>query len=212
MHIKTFIFNPLRVNTYLIYDDNKNGIVIDPGMMSFEEQKEFKQHIDAHKIKLTKVLFTHGHFDHIAGSAWIKQISALSPTGHAADNFLIDAAGTHAAVFGLNIVPPAPLGKEIEHNDTLFSGDITLHCRLVPGHSPGSIAFVDHASKSIFSGDTLFLESIGRTDLPGGDYDVLIQSIQEQLISLPPDYTLYPGHGPASSVGNEMAHNPFLNG
>ncbi len=210
MHVKTFIFNPFQVNTYLIYDDNNTGLVIDPGMMHTEEQNEFKTYIETHGIKLNKVLLTHGHIDHIAGTAWIKKEYGLSPTADAADNFLINAAEMHAEAFCIQIDTPASVKNKLKHGDTIEVGNIKLQCRLVPGHSPGSTAFVDHESKSIFSGDALFAGSIGRTDLPGGDYDTLIHSIQEQLISLPPDYTIYPGHGPKSSVQHEKANNPFV--
>ncbi|MEA3449311.1 MAG: MBL fold metallo-hydrolase [Bacteroidota bacterium] len=210
MHIKTFVFNSFQVNTYLLYDDNKAGIVIDPAMMFPEEHHEFKTYLETHGIKLKKALFTHGHIDHIAGAAWVKKEFGLSPTAHAADNALINAAEMHAEAFGIKIDPPADVKYKLEHGDVIQSGDITLHCRLVPGHSPGSIAFIEKETKSIFTGDALFAGSIGRTDLPGGDYDTLIHSIQEQLMSLPSDYTIHPGHGPKSTIQNEKTGNPYL--
>ncbi len=212
MQIKTFVFNPFQVNTYLIYDNKKKAILIDPAMMSSVERYEFKEYVEKHQIKLNKVLFTHGHIDHIAGSAWIKKEFGLSPAAHPADDFLINTAEAHAQSFGIEIEHPAAVSKKIEHGDTIQSSNITLHCRLVPGHSRGSIAFLNNESRSVFNGDTLFAGSIGRTDLPGGNYDELIHSIKEQLMSLTPDFTLYPGHGPKSSIANEMADNPFIQG
>ncbi|MGM0649433.1 MAG: MBL fold metallo-hydrolase [Bacteroidota bacterium] len=210
MQIKIFDFNPFHVNTYLLYGDDNEAVVIDPAMMNEEERNVFKGFITGHNLNLKRVLLTHGHIDHVAGTGWIQREYGILPEVHPADKFLIDDAELHAQAFGLEIDPPATPGKNLNAGDEICTGSITLQCRQVPGHSPGSLVFIHKKSKSVFSGDTLFLGSIGRTDLPGGSYDKLIQAIKDQLISLPHDYTLYPGHGPKSSIGAEALSNPFV--
>ncbi len=210
MHIKRFVFNPFQVNTYLLSDNDGNALVIDPAMMDEHENTQFTSWLKEHKLQLNRMLLTHGHVDHISGTAFLKSQFEIPAEGHNADAFLLASAESHARSFGLETIPPAPLEKNVTDGQKISCGTIELEARHVPGHSPGSLAFIHHESKSVFCGDALFAGSIGRTDLPQGDYDQLIASIKTTLLSLADEYTVYPGHGPESSIGAEKMTNPFL--
>ncbi|MFW5767728.1 MAG: MBL fold metallo-hydrolase [Bacteroidota bacterium] len=210
MLIKMFTFNPFQVNTCILSDQSGNAIVIDPAMMDSSEQEEFRNFVESNNLQLKAMLFTHGHVDHIAGSAWVEREFGISPQGHRDDIPLLQTAEAHARSFGLEIEKPAELKHFLSHGDSLRTGNINLEIRHVPGHSPGGLAFIVHDEKIVFCGDSLFAGSIGRTDLPGGNYDQLILSVREQLLSLPDEYQLISGHGPASSIGHEAKNNPFF--
>lgn len=210
MQIKRFVFNPFQVNSYLLFDETKEAILIDAAMIDSQEENSFSDFVSKNNLDLKALLNTHGHMDHIAGTNWIKQEYNISPQGHESDDILISSAEEHAKSFRLNITKPENIKQHLTENSTIFFGKQKLEIRHIPGHSLGGLAFIHHESKSIFCGDSLFQNSIGRTDLPGGNYEELISAIKEQLLTLPNDYTLYPGHGPESNIGYEKSNNPFL--
>ncbi len=210
MQIKRFVFNPFQVNTYVLYDETKEAIIIDAAMMTASEQSTFKQFIEENKLKIKGLYNTHGHMDHIAGSAWIKREYAIQPSGHKADDTLIETALSHAAVYGIEMEKPEAVSNYIDENNLLQFGNQRLKIKHIPGHSPGGLAFIHHTQKIAFTGDSLFASSIGRTDFPGGNMSQLISAIQEKLLSLDGEYTIYPGHGHESTIQEEIENNPYL--
>ncbi|MDR2848836.1 MAG: MBL fold metallo-hydrolase [Bacteroidales bacterium] len=211
MRIDHFTFNPYEVNTYLLSDKEGNCIIIDPACCSPEEQADLKRHIEQNGLKPLWLINTHGHFDHVIGNAFVHNIWKPTVAAHRDDLFLIQNAYRQGEIFGFAVEPPPTPDKFFEAGDELTLNDINIKILHIPGHSPGSIVLYLPAAKKIFAGDVLFNGSIGRSDLPGGDYDVLIDGITRQLLTLPPETIVYPGHGEQTSIGQEMIHNPFLN-
>jgi hydroxyacylglutathione hydrolase len=210
MQIKRFIFNPFQVNAYLLYDETREAILIDAAMMSTQEKQIFTQFIEDKQLILKGLYNTHGHMDHIAGTAWIKHKYMLNPQGHQADNMLVETALQHAKIYGIEMEAPEPVREYIDKGHFIRFGNQELEVRHVPGHSPGGLAFVHHKNKLIFSGDSLFQLSVGRTDLPGGNMEQLIQSIHTEILSLDGIYKIYPGHGPETTIETESKENPYL--
>ncbi len=210
MQIKRFVFNPFQVNSYLLYDETHEAILIDAAMMSDNEKRIFTQFIEDKRLILIGLYNTHGHMDHIAGTAWIKQKYMLNPQGHQADNMLVETALSHAKLYGIEMETPEPLREYIDKGHIIRFGNQELEVRHVPGHSPGGLAFIHHKNKLVFSGDSLFQSSVGRADLPGGNMEQLIQSIHTELLSLDENYTVYPGHGPETTIKIENKENPYL--
>jgi hydroxyacylglutathione hydrolase len=212
MKIKIFTVNPFQINCYLYYDeDTGEGIIIDPGAYDKYEEDEISNFVEYKKIKIKYIINTHGHIDHILGNKFAKEAFKCPVLIHRDDLFLIEDAKPHGLVFGINIdsvpVPDDFITEElkIKINRTEIN---FIH---TPGHTPGGVCVVDHANKIIFSGDTIFLESIGRTDLPGGNIDILLDSIKNKLFAkCGDDYTLYPGHMEETTIGQEKKYNSFL--
>lgn len=210
MQIKRFVFNPFQVNTYVLYDETKEAIIIDAAMMTPNEQAMFKQFIDKQQLIIKGLYNTHGHMDHVAGTAWVKREFAIQPSGHKADDTLIETALSHAAVYGIEMEKPEAVSNYIDENNLIQFGNQELEIKHIPGHSPGGLAFIHHSQRIALTGDSLFASSIGRTDLPGGNMSQLISAIQEKLLTLNGEYTIYPGHGPESSIQEEIQNNPYL--
>lgn len=212
MQIAIFQFSLFGINTYLVFDpETKECAVVDPGMSSPEEEKALENFIAEKGLRLTQVINTHLHIDHVAGIPFLQKKYGVPVLAHEGDKDLGEGMQLQAKMFGLNL----PLG-EIEISQYIKAGDKIkigkgeLDVIFVPGHSKGSIALYDPEGKFLISGDALFKGSIGRTDLPGGNYKELIDSISSELISLPDDTVVLPGHGPASTIGEEKRSNPFL--
>ena len=212
IEIKKFIVNLFQENTYLLYDETKEAIVFDAGFQSEEEQLNFKTFLLENELKLVGAYNTHSHIDHVLGNQFILEEFGLQAKGHKADEFLIEGALAHAAGYGMQVEQPPMLGGYITDKDVIKFGKSELTILHVPGHSPGSLAFYNETQKIVFVGDVLFADSIGRTDLPQGDYDVLITSIFTKLLTMPDDTTVFSGHGPETSIGVERRSNPFLMG
>ncbi len=193
-------------NCYLVFDpDAPETVLIDPG----EEAERFLAAAAEARRRISAIWLTHAHLDHVLGVARIQEATGAPISLHPEDRELYDEVPEQAALFGLEASrPPAPQ-RELAHGQRLALGGTSLEVRHVPGHSPGHVCFV--APGMVFCGDVVFAGSIGRTDLPGGDYATLIAGIQRELLSLPDATVLYPGHGPATTVGRERASNPFLN-
>ncbi len=194
-------------NGFIVADDTgRDAVVIDPG----EEGGAFLDAIASGGLTPRAVWLTHAHLDHIQGVATVVERTGVPVYLHPADRELYDAAVTQGAWFGIQVSPPPPPQHELRAGDSLAVGPYRFTVRHVPGHSPGSVAFVGHGLA--FVGDALFAGSVGRVDLPGGDGATLLESIRGELMTLPDDTIVYSGHGPETTVGRERSSNPFLTG
>ncbi len=210
IEIKTFIHNPFHENTYLLWDETKAAVLIDPGAYSDVEKNEVVQFIMDNHLQPEKMICTHGHVDHILGSSYFGDLFSLSLEYHPEEKHLIDHAADFAASYGFDFNQMPFLAPILMDRGTIRFGKSSLDVIHVPGHSAGSVAFYSEKDKILISGDVLFKQTIGRTDLPGGDYDVLMHSITQKLLSLPADTKVYPGHGPSTSIAEEMEQNDFI--
>lgn len=212
MKIKTFTVNPFQMNSYVYYCEKTNeGIIIDPGYYTKYEQDELLNFINTNSIRIKCILNTHGHIDHILGNGFAVDNFAVPSYIHKDDLFLYERGMEQAVLYGFQI-PPLPMLKDfIDDNLLLEIGSNKLNFVHTPGHSPGGVCIIDHLEQVVFCGDVVFQSSIGRTDLPGGDYDTLISSIKDKLfVKCNDDYTLYPGHMDNTTVGTEKKTNPYL--
>lgn len=208
MEIKFFQVNPVYENTYVLHDESQRAIVIDCGCLSSTENECFQQYIAAKNLTIERVLNTHLHFDHAMGNHMLAQTYGVLPEAHKNDEFLGDHIVDLAAYFGIfEGVQPQPLGGYLNDGDIISVGKMELHVLHTPGHSPGSVCFYEPNEKVLFSGDTLFRCGMGRTDLQGGNYQALIDSITKKLLPLPDETAVYCGHGLPTTIGLER-ENP----
>lgn len=211
LYIQSFVFNDFQENTYVIYNDEKQCWIVDPGMYETAELHLFFSYIEENELVPQAIINTHAHLDHIFGVAALVDKYNIPFGIHKKDLPILQGAAGSAMLFGFDF-KSAPQPTFYIDDDSYFDlGDDKLEIRLVPGHSPGSIAFYYSAGKWVVVGDALFQGSIGRTDLPGGNHNELISSIKSRLLTLPDDTTVYSGHGSPTSIGEEKRHNPFLN-
>lgn len=212
MQVAIFQFSLFGINTYLVFDpDKKECAVIDPGMSTPEEEKAIEDFIAEKGLTLTNIINTHLHIDHVAGIPFLRKKFGAPVLAHEGDKFLGDGISDQARMFGLDMpLENIEISEYLKAGDVIKIGDGKLEVIEVPGHSKGSIALYDPDGHFLISGDALFKGSIGRTDLPGGNYKELIGSIEDNLLSLPEDTVVLPGHGPASTIGEEKKSNPFL--
>jgi hydroxyacylglutathione hydrolase len=208
--IEKFVVNPLQENTFLLFDETGECILIDPGFHFKQEHDEIREFIEDHHLKPVMIANTHAHFDHIMGVEFIRREYGIPFRIHPDDKFWIDRAIDQARMFGFEMEPVGPPDSCFTDGDTLSFGHTILRILHVPGHSPGHVVFFSGSDKILIAGDVLFYGSIGRTDLPGGDYHTLISGIKSKLFLLPEDTKVYCGHGPETSLGFEMSSNPFL--
>lgn len=208
--IQEFVFNPFQENTYILFDDSKECIIIDPGSSTNQEQESLKSFLKGRGLNLVKMVFTHGHLDHVCGAAFIHDEFALSPQCHALDKELLEQVVAQGRSYGFELQAPPVPDRFLEEGDKISFGNSSLNVLHTPGHSRGHIVLHNEAQKFLIAGDVLFQGSIGRTDLPGGDYDTLIRSIQSKILSLADETIVYSGHGPSTTVGNEKLYNPYL--
>ena len=209
--ITAFCFNPFQENTYIIsHPHTKDCWIIDPGCYTLQEQKRLFEYIDQSGLKPVKLLNTHCHLDHIYGNKAVADKYGLTLGIHEKEIPVLQAAPMAARMFGAKIPEALEPGYFLKPGDTLTLGDADFEILFTPGHSPGSICFVNREENYAIVGDVLFQGSIGRTDLPGGNYDTLIKSIRTQLYVLADETEIYNGHGPHTTVGDEKKHNPFV--
>lgn len=208
MEIKRIVFNPLRENTYLVWDHTKECIIIDAGNMVNGENRILAEMIDSRGLKPVMAVNTHGHFDHTGGVKFVCEEYGAKFACSSKDDFLMSREPS--TMYGLKCNPVPEIDIDLDKCDELKFGDTTLRVIKTPGHTPGHVSLYDTETKSLFTGDTLFRESIGRTDLPGGDYSWIMRSILEQLVPLGDDVTIYPGHEGESTIGHEVLYNPFI--
>ncbi len=210
LYLKTFTFNPFQENTYLIYDDELTAYIIDPGNSNASEDAQLKNFVKEKNLQLKRLLLTHGHIDHILGNKFIYDTYGLLPEVHRDDLFFIERMEQTAAMYGLNCEASPLPEKFIHEGDQIVLGDYKFQCIHTPGHSPGSISFYNKENKLLIGGDVLFNGSIGRSDLPGGDHELLITTIKQKLFALEDSVRVYCGHGPSTTIGVEKQTNPFL--
>lgn len=206
MKIERFVFNPFEVNTYLIYDDSSNAVLIDPGFSNEREFHFFTNFLEEKKLKISRVLNTHLHIDHCVGNTFIERHFGLLSEASEKDLFLLERAKNQAILFGFPFSGELPLlGAYLNEGDCISVGSFSLRVLEVPGHSPGGLSFFEEKERVLFSGDTLFEGTRGRSDLPGGSDDELLQSIREKLLTLPQDTCVLSGHGEKTTIGRERA-------
>lgn len=213
LDIHTFEMNPFGVNTYIVYDpDSRQAALIDPGMLNDAERTRVDTFITDHHLNLTRMINTHLHIDHVVGASWAADRYGVPVSASSADAFLGEQLQAQATAFHMPVsdAPSLAVSHTLNDGDVIPLGNDKLIVFEVPGHSPGSLAFYSPSSHFVITGDALFRNSIGRTDLPGGNGRQLIDSIRTKLLTLPDDTTVYPGHGPATTIGEEKRSNPYL--
>jgi hydroxyacylglutathione hydrolase len=210
IHLKRFTFNAFGENTYVLYDETGECVIIDPGCYDRAEQQELSRFISDNKLKVTLLLNTHGHIDHVLGNAFVKRTYQVPLLIHQTDEATLRSVQTYAPAYGFVQYESTEADQYLSEGDTVTFGRSELEVLFVPGHAPGHLAFYNQSQKLCIGGDVLFQGSIGRTDLPGGDFATLIRSIQTKLFPLGDEVTVYPGHGEPTTIGEEKKHNPFL--
>lgn len=211
VRVKIFTFNLFDENTFVLWDDEtKEAAVVDPGISSIEEQKTFTDFMTNQKLNIKFLINTHCHIDHILGCKFVKE--KFNPVYYVPekDLVLLENAQKQAQMFDIVFEEPPKPDKLISEETELFLGNSKINFLFTPGHTPGEFCLYLEKEKICITGDVLFKEGIGRTDLFGGDYDTLIHSIENKILSLPDDVKIYPGHGEVSTIGYEKQYNPFL--
>lgn len=205
-----FTFNAFQENTYIIHDDTGECIIIDPGCSTAQEQAQLSGYIRSNDLEPVRLINTHCHIDHILGNAFVSRTWGLPLEIHKGEIPVLESGVMVSQMYGIPYDPsPAP-EKYLAAGDQVTFGHTILQVLYTPGHSPASICLYAQSEHWLIGGDVLFYESIGRTDLPGGDYDTLIGSIRNELLTLEDGVRVYPGHGPATTIGHERVFNPFL--
>ncbi len=213
LQVKIFCYNPFQVNTYLVFDpDSREAMIVDPGMTNMESHADLTQTIAELHLTVKYLVNTHLHLDHIFGLATMAAECGVTAKAHQADFVLAGQLKTQMQQFGLptSIADEPSALEPLQEGDVLTLGSEEIHVIDVPGHTSGGLAFFAPQSGWVITGDSLFSGSIGRTDLPGGDFATLIRSIQSKLFTLPAATVVYPGHGPATTIGTEIETNPYL--
>jgi hydroxyacylglutathione hydrolase len=212
LRIVSFTFNGFAENTYLLIDEaTRATAVVDPGMYSSTEQQTLSDYIAQEKLDVKYLLNTHAHIDHVLGNSFVLRTYPGIPfLLHALDLPTLRGVPTYAGPYGFAAYQPAEPTGELVAGQVIKLGESELVVRFAPGHAPGHVVFYDAAGEQLVGGDVLFKSSIGRTDLPGGDHNTLLKSIKTELLTLPDATVVYPGHGPATTIGAERRGNPFL--
>ncbi len=210
IQIKSFDFSPFSENTYVVFDETKEGVIIDPGCLAQSEKNELKAFVEENKIHIKALLQTHTHLDHVFGSAFVKRNFGVEMYIHKKDLPILNDVELRCKTWGIQGYEPVQADKFLEEGDQFKFGNTTLDVVFVPGHSPGHIAFIDHVSKVIFGGDCLFYQSIGRTDFPFCSHAELINSVKTKFFTLSDEYIVYAGHMQPTTIGDEKKLNPFL--
>ncbi len=210
--IKIFEFNPLMVNAFILFDETKECILIDPSCYEEHEKKELSEFIEENELRPVMILNTHAHFDHIMGNKYCREKYNIKIGLNENDLFLYKGSSDSAQLFGMSVDDQPNPDFYVNDKELIKFGNSEITAFLSPGHSPGSLVFGNTEQKIIISGDVLFRGSVGRTDLPGGNMSTLIESINKNLMILPDDTKVFPGHGPETNIGFERKMNPFING
>jgi len=208
--VKKFVFNDFQENTFVLHDESGEGLIIDPGCNSTDETEELISYISDQGIKPVKVINTHAHIDHVLGVNSLVSHFSIPFLLHRLELPLIERSVEQAVMFGLDFQEAPIADAYVEDNEVIALGDSRLQVLHLPGHSPGGLGLYCEAQNFVIVGDVLFAGSIGRTYLPGGDYETLISSIKTRLLSLNDDCLVYSGHGPETNIGRERISNPFL--
>ncbi|MDX5423522.1 MAG: MBL fold metallo-hydrolase [Hymenobacteraceae bacterium] len=210
MKVTRLTFNPFQENMYLLHDDTKECVVIDPGCYERHEREQLKKFIEDNGLKVVRLLNTHCHIDHVLGNKFVADTYKVGLEIHPEDEQTLRSVPAYAPVYGFPNYEEQLPSAYLREGDVVKFGTSELQVLFAPGHAPGHVVFYNGPEKICIGGDVLFQGSIGRTDLPGGDFDTLISSIKTKLFALPDDVTVYPGHGPETTIGYEKKYNPFL--
>ncbi|MFL5809965.1 MAG: MBL fold metallo-hydrolase [Flavisolibacter sp.] len=208
--VQPFTFNPVQENTYVVYNEKGQCCIIDPGCYFASEEQELKGFIEKNALKPTYLLNTHCHLDHIFGNRFIHKTFGLLLYLNKLEEPVLEYGPASGQLWQLPFDNYDAELKFIEEGDVIRMGDDELHVLFTPGHSPGHVSFYNKENKFVISGDVLFEGSVGRTDLPGGNFNILEESIRTKLYTLPEDTIVYPGHGDTTTIGDEMKTNPFV--
>ncbi|TDH23350.1 MBL fold metallo-hydrolase [Segetibacter sp. 3557_3] len=208
--VSFFTFSPVQENTYIVSNDQNEAIIFDPGCYSIQEKNRLKQHLTDKGLTAVQLVNTHCHLDHVFGNKWVAETYDLELFLHPLEEQLLAYAPTSGDKWGLPFNNYEGKLHFLNEGDVVNLGTDSLKVMLTPGHSPGSICFYCEEQGFVIGGDVLFRESVGRTDLPFGSYEQLMNSIRTKLFTLPDDVIVYPGHGPSTTIGWEKKHNPFL--
>ncbi len=208
--VKTFVFNPFSENTYILFDETKECVIIDPGCFDKKEEEEITSFITSNKLIPKYILITHGHIDHVLGINYLKHKLNIPVWIPKEEEQTYNAVPSYSGSYGFNNYKHTPANYLINEGEEILFGTSSLHTIYAPGHSAGHAAFINTDENICIGGDILFSGSIGRVDLPGGDYDTLIKSIKEKLFVLNESMVVYPGHGPTTTIKQEKATNPFF--
>lgn len=212
MLVKTFVTNPIQENTYLLIDEaSKKCVVVDAGILYDYEEEEFSNYLETNGLELVAVLNTHLHLDHCFGNDFLYKKYGIKAKADKKEEMNLNMLKSYAQVFGI------PYNGDIQELDSYLNdgeeitfGETTLRVISVPGHSAGGVGFYNEKDSILIIGDSLFKGSIGRTDLPGGDYVTLISSLTKRIMTLPENTIVYPGHGPSTTIAEEKIYNPYL--
>jgi len=210
INIKKFTFNPYQENTYVLYDESGACVIIDPGMYTGAEQNQLVAFIKAQNLKPERLLNTHCHIDHVLGNKFVFDNWGLKPEFHKGELYILQAVAGYAPQMGMHYeLSPEP-ENFLPETGTITFGNSSLSLIFAPGHSPAHLCFYAKDENFLIGGDVLFYRSIGRTDLPGGNHQQLIDSIKHTVFQLPDSCEVFPGHGPSTTIGFEKENNPFL--
>ncbi len=210
MNIASFTFGPFAENTYLVYDDTGVCLVIDPGCNDASEQQVLVDFIESNQLQPRMLVNTHCHIDHVLGNRFISDKYHLELYAHKGETPVLESCVMVASMYQIPYNPSPSIEKFLDEGDTIEIGEISFSILFTPGHSPASISLYNAQHNTLIAGDVLFRRSIGRTDLPGGDMDTLLSNIRNKLFTLPAETTVYSGHGPSTTIGEEIRENPFL--
>lgn len=211
MQVQAFTVNSFQENTYVLVDPaTRQCAIVDPGCNSAAEEQAIVAFLRANQLTPTRLLLTHAHIDHVLGLDWAARTFQLTPLHHALDQQTLRQVPLYAPMYGFPKFALPDTTEQLPDSGPVLVGELELEVRFAPGHAPGHVVFYHAPSRQLIGGDVLFRGSIGRTDLPGGDFPTLEQSIRSQLYTLPDDVTVYPGHGPATTIGEEKRTNPFV--
>ena len=209
LKIDTFICNPIEVNTYLVYDDSKKAVVIDPGFANSHECDVFDDYVLKHDIGIVRCIVTHPHPDHLVGCSHLVDKYNIIPELHHLSEHLYKMSDAWANAIGFDSYKMCNVKYSLDEDSIVNFGNTSLSVIYTPGHAEGSVCFYNEIEKLLFSGDALFRDGIGRTDMPTGNYELLVSSIKNKLFQLPEDVVVYTGHGPKTKIGYEKRTNPF---
>ena len=209
MKVKSFVFNPFMENTYVLYDDTKEAVIIDPGCYEGYEKEQLNDFIKTEGLSVVRLLNTHCHIDHVLGNHFVKKTYGVKLGIHATEEATLKSVQVYAPSYGFQHYEEAEVDEFIKEGEDITFGNTRLAVLFVPGHAPGHVAFYNRDDKIMIGGDVLFNGSIGRTDLPGGDFNTLIKSIHEKIFPLPEEVIIYCGHGDSTTIGKEKKTNPF---
>jgi hydroxyacylglutathione hydrolase len=210
LSVQSFCFNPFQENTYIVYNETGDCLIIDPGMYNSGEEQELSGFISQNNLNPVSLINTHCHIDHILGNLYCVEKYGLKLSCHKNEKPVLNAGTATALMYGLKYKESPEPAVWLEEKQVIKLGKDTLEILFTPGHSPGSLSFYSQGNDFVIVGDALFYQSIGRTDLPGGHHQTLINAIKSELLTLPESTRVFSGHGPATSIGDEKKYNPFL--